>query len=193
MAESARVVISTVGPYVSYGEPLVAAGANAGTDYVDLTGDPSSSTCATSATTSARSRRARGSCTAVVSTRCRTTSARTSPRSSYPRRAASRARIRARLGGVLGWHVRVGTQRVLRARANLSASKERRRLEPRPVDRRLARQPVACTATPTRRPGRFRCRPSTARSSGARRGRWNATARTSRIRTTPPSSGCPSR
>jgi short subunit dehydrogenase-like uncharacterized protein len=40
VAESARVVISTVGPYALYGEPLVAACAAAGTDYVDLTGEP---------------------------------------------------------------------------------------------------------------------------------------------------------
>jgi short subunit dehydrogenase-like uncharacterized protein len=40
VAEAARVVITTVGPYVSYGEPLVAACAAAGTDYVDLTGEP---------------------------------------------------------------------------------------------------------------------------------------------------------
>jgi short subunit dehydrogenase-like uncharacterized protein len=40
VAESARVVASTVGPYALYGEPLVAACAAAGTDYVDLTGEP---------------------------------------------------------------------------------------------------------------------------------------------------------
>ncbi len=40
VAHRARVVISTVGPYLSYGEPLVAACAEAGTDYVDLTGEP---------------------------------------------------------------------------------------------------------------------------------------------------------
>jgi short subunit dehydrogenase-like uncharacterized protein len=40
IAEQAKVVISTVGPYVQYGEPLVAACAAAGTDYVDLTGEP---------------------------------------------------------------------------------------------------------------------------------------------------------
>jgi short subunit dehydrogenase-like uncharacterized protein len=40
VAESTRVVISTVGPYILYGEPLVAACAQAGTDYVDLTGEP---------------------------------------------------------------------------------------------------------------------------------------------------------
>jgi short subunit dehydrogenase-like uncharacterized protein len=40
VANRARVVITTVGPYLSYGEPLVAACAEAGTDYVDLTGEP---------------------------------------------------------------------------------------------------------------------------------------------------------
>src|SRR5579859_3527902 len=40
VAEAARVVITTVGPYIRYGEPLVAACAAAGTDYVDLTGEP---------------------------------------------------------------------------------------------------------------------------------------------------------
>ena len=40
LAESARVVITTVGPYLEHGGPLVAACAAAGTDYVDLTGEP---------------------------------------------------------------------------------------------------------------------------------------------------------
>lgn len=40
VAKAARVVITTVGPYALYGEPLVAACAAAGTDYVDLTGEP---------------------------------------------------------------------------------------------------------------------------------------------------------
>jgi short subunit dehydrogenase-like uncharacterized protein len=40
VAESAKVVITTVGPYINYGEPVVAACAAAGTDYVDLTGEP---------------------------------------------------------------------------------------------------------------------------------------------------------
>ena len=40
LAESTRVVITTVGPYLQHGEPLVAACAAAGTDYVDLTGEP---------------------------------------------------------------------------------------------------------------------------------------------------------
>lgn len=40
VAARAGVVITTVGPYLTYGEPLVAACAAAGTDYVDLTGEP---------------------------------------------------------------------------------------------------------------------------------------------------------
>jgi short subunit dehydrogenase-like uncharacterized protein len=40
MVESARVIITTVGPYQLYGSDLVAACAAAGTDYVDLCGEP---------------------------------------------------------------------------------------------------------------------------------------------------------
>ncbi|WP_409060814.1 saccharopine dehydrogenase family protein [Streptomyces sp. SYP-A7185] len=40
LAGHARVVATTVGPYLEYGQELVAACAEAGTDYVDLTGEP---------------------------------------------------------------------------------------------------------------------------------------------------------
>src|SRR4249919_3539852 len=40
VARSTRVVITTVGPYALYGAPLVGACAHAGTDYVDLAGEP---------------------------------------------------------------------------------------------------------------------------------------------------------
>ncbi|MFT7339093.1 MAG: short subunit dehydrogenase-like uncharacterized protein [Marinobacter maritimus] len=39
MCEQTRVVISTVGPYALYGEPLVKACVETGTDYCDLTGE----------------------------------------------------------------------------------------------------------------------------------------------------------
>ena len=39
MCAESRVVISTVGPYALYGEPLVKICANTGTDYCDLTGE----------------------------------------------------------------------------------------------------------------------------------------------------------
>jgi short subunit dehydrogenase-like uncharacterized protein len=40
VAEATKVVVTTVGPYALHGEPLVAACAAAGTDYIDLTGEP---------------------------------------------------------------------------------------------------------------------------------------------------------
>ncbi|MCI3270851.1 trans-acting enoyl reductase family protein [Streptomyces cylindrosporus] len=40
LAEHARVVATTVGPYVTYGEELVAACADSGADYLDLSGEP---------------------------------------------------------------------------------------------------------------------------------------------------------
>ncbi|MBO7934878.1 saccharopine dehydrogenase NADP-binding domain-containing protein [Streptomyces antibioticus] len=40
LAEHTRVLATTVGPYVRYGEDLVAACADLGTDYLDLTGEP---------------------------------------------------------------------------------------------------------------------------------------------------------
>jgi saccharopine dehydrogenase (NAD+, L-glutamate forming) len=40
VARATRVVVTTVGPYITYGAPLVAACAAAGTDYADLTGEP---------------------------------------------------------------------------------------------------------------------------------------------------------
>ncbi|MBA2773456.1 MAG: saccharopine dehydrogenase NADP-binding domain-containing protein, partial [Nocardioidaceae bacterium] len=39
LAEQTSVVATTVGPFVEYGEPLVAACADTGTDYADLTGE----------------------------------------------------------------------------------------------------------------------------------------------------------
>jgi short subunit dehydrogenase-like uncharacterized protein len=40
VAERSHVVATTVGPYLNLGEPLVAACAETGTDYADLTGEP---------------------------------------------------------------------------------------------------------------------------------------------------------
>jgi short subunit dehydrogenase-like uncharacterized protein len=40
VARRTKVVITTVGPYLQYGAALVGACAEAGTDYVDLTGEP---------------------------------------------------------------------------------------------------------------------------------------------------------
>ncbi|HVK81074.1 MAG TPA: saccharopine dehydrogenase NADP-binding domain-containing protein [Verrucomicrobiae bacterium] len=40
LAKRARTIVTTVGPYQLYGEPLLAACAKVGTDYVDLCGEP---------------------------------------------------------------------------------------------------------------------------------------------------------
>ena len=40
VAESTRVLVTTVGPYIEHGEPVAAACAAAGTAYLDLTGEP---------------------------------------------------------------------------------------------------------------------------------------------------------
>jgi saccharopine dehydrogenase (NAD+, L-glutamate forming) len=40
VAQQTRGVISTVGPFLEHGEALVAACAEAGTDYLDITGEP---------------------------------------------------------------------------------------------------------------------------------------------------------
>jgi len=40
MCARTRAVITTVGPYQLYGEPLIAAAVKSGTDYVDLCGEP---------------------------------------------------------------------------------------------------------------------------------------------------------
>jgi short subunit dehydrogenase-like uncharacterized protein len=40
MARSCRVLVTTVGPYMRHGLPVVAACVAAGTDYIDLTGEP---------------------------------------------------------------------------------------------------------------------------------------------------------
>ena len=40
MAAQTKVVLTTVGPYVEYGEPLVRACLSGGADYVDITGEP---------------------------------------------------------------------------------------------------------------------------------------------------------
>lgn len=40
LAQSTRVLVTTVGPYLKYGEPAVKAAAEAGIAYIDLTGEP---------------------------------------------------------------------------------------------------------------------------------------------------------
>ncbi len=78
LAEQARVVATTVGPYVEYGEELVAACADTGADYVDLTGEPEFVDLMYVRHDARARETGRGWCTPAASTRCRTTWARTS-------------------------------------------------------------------------------------------------------------------
>ena len=79
VAEQARVVVTTVGPYVEHGQALVAACAEAGTDYADLTGEPEFvDTTYVAHHARAVETGARDSCTPAASTRSRTTSGRCS-------------------------------------------------------------------------------------------------------------------
>lgn len=39
LAETTKVIVSTVGPFTRYGTPLVAVCANTGTNYCDITGE----------------------------------------------------------------------------------------------------------------------------------------------------------
>ena len=68
MAESAKVIVSTVGPYQFYGEGLVAACAAAGTDYVDLCGEPAWMAAMIGKYGDAAKHPARASCFRVAST-----------------------------------------------------------------------------------------------------------------------------
>ena len=114
VAESARVVITTVGPYVTYGEPLVAACAAAGTDYVDLTGEPEFVDRMYVAPPRGGGAHGRADRPRL---RLRLDPAR--PRRPVHRRAAARgraaerARLRARGRQAVGRHVPLGDDRVL--------------------------------------------------------------------------------
>ena len=72
LCASTRVVVSTVGPYALYGELLVKACAESGTDYCDLSGEVQWIRSAWSnATRRRRESRARASCIVADSTRSR--------------------------------------------------------------------------------------------------------------------------
>lgn len=70
-----RVVVSTVGPYALYGEPLVRICAQTGTDYCDLTGETQWIKRMIDGMSRQPGNRAHASCIAAVSIRCRRTSA----------------------------------------------------------------------------------------------------------------------
>ena len=140
MAESTKVVITTVGPYIEFGEPLVAACAAAGTAYVDLTGEPEfMDLMYVRHHARGGADRARASCTPAASTRSRRTWARTSPSSSCPRACRSRSRRFVRAGGnPSGGTVASALGIMGRYRQGQKVHKQRRNLEPATPGRRVA-------------------------------------------------------
>jgi short subunit dehydrogenase-like uncharacterized protein len=70
MAERTRAVITTVGPYQLYGEALVKACVEAGTDYVDLSGEPAWMHDIIANYSTRPKRPARGSCIHAALTAC---------------------------------------------------------------------------------------------------------------------------
>lgn len=144
LAESARVVITTVGPFADYGEPLVAACAGAGTDYVDISGEPEFvDRCyvryhARAVETGARLVHCCGFDSVPHDLGAYFTV------QQLPEEGPIRVRGFVRAAGSFS----AGTYRTAligfsRARATLSAVRERTRLEPRPADRR-ARAVAGC-------------------------------------------------
>lgn len=138
VAEQARVVITTVGPYLTYGEPVVAACAEAGTDYVDLTGEPEFvdrmylSHHARAAETGARIVHACGFDSIPHDLGAYFTVKR------LPENVPIRLEGFVRAGGKpSGGTLHSAVNQFSRVRDFARVSKERKRVEPRPADRRV--------------------------------------------------------
>ncbi|MGW4545086.1 saccharopine dehydrogenase family protein [Streptomyces violaceorubidus] len=138
VAEAARVVITTVGPYLEYGEPLVAACAAAGTDYVDLTGEPEFADRmyvehhATAERTGARIVHACGFDSIPHDLGALFTVRQLPPRASVTLRGVVRTNAT-----ISGGTLHSGLGQLSRPRAMLRAAAGRRRLEPRPRGRQV--------------------------------------------------------
>ena len=164
VAESTRVVITTVGPYALYGEPLVAACAAAGTDYVDLTGEPEF-VDRMWIEHHAEARADRRPDRPLL--RLRLDPAR--PRRLLHRPAAARGRaadgqrLRPHQRQLLRRHLPLGDQRL---RPRPADARRRQGAPPRRAAADRARDPLgpaaASAATPSSAAGRCRCRRSTA-------------------------------
>ena len=179
VAASTRVVISTVGPYLRHGEPLVAACAEAGTDYLDLTGEPEFVDLMYARH---HSRRVRVRRPADPLLRLRLDPARPG-RLLHGRPAARRRRDHRRRRGP-GRRPAVGRDRPLGDHRLLAGAGVGRGGQGPPGARAAAGRPARAGGPHRARAGRTgcgccRCRRSTRRWWPARPGRCRATARTS--------------
>src|SRR3954471_11531069 len=151
LAETTRVVATTVGPYVLYGDGLVAACAAAGTDYLDLTGEPefvdvsSVRHHATALDSGARIVHAAGFDSIPHDLGAYFT-VRELPEGE-PLRVAGYVRVSATFSGGTFHSLLAAASR---PRQNLAAARERRALEPRSDDGRRSRAPLG---RPHRAPG----------------------------------------
>jgi short subunit dehydrogenase-like uncharacterized protein len=143
LAGRTRVLATTVGPYVLYGDGLVAACAAAGTDYLDLTGEPEFVDVsyvrhhATALDTGARIVHAAGFDSIPHDLGAYFT-VRELPED-VPLRVAGYVRLSGTFSGGT-FHSLVTA--ASRPRQNLAAARERRAREPRPDDGRVARAPL---------------------------------------------------
>ncbi|MGD9483220.1 saccharopine dehydrogenase NADP-binding domain-containing protein [Streptomyces sp. TRM70308] len=139
LAADASVVVSTVGPYLRHGAPLVAACAETGTDYVDLCGEPEFVDTmylrhhATAVRTGARLVHACGFDSVPHDLGVLYTVEQLPE--GVPLRVDGYVRTDATFsGGTLA----SALEALARGRQTLDAARERRRAEPRPEDRRIS-------------------------------------------------------
>lgn len=192
LAASTRVLATTVGPYIWHGAELVAACAEAGTDYLDLTGEPEF----VDRTYVEHDARARETGARIVHA-CGFDSIPADLGTYYTVNQLPEG-VPLRVDGFLrsnalfsGGTLASALTAIGRGPQTLAAAHTRRLHEPRLLGRR-ARGPWAPRASAARpAPGPCRYPYSTPGSSPAPRPPWTATARTSATGTTPPSSTSP--
>jgi short subunit dehydrogenase-like uncharacterized protein len=143
VAGETRVLATTVGPYALYGAPLVAACAAAGTDYLDLTGEPEFvdrmwiEHHAEAERTGARLVHCCGFDSIPHDLGAYFTVKR------LPEGVPLTVNGYVRFGGSFsGGTYHSAVNAFARGRQTMAAAKERRRLEPRPVDRRIHSAPA---------------------------------------------------
>jgi len=149
VAEAARVVITTVGPYALHGAGIVAACAAAGTDYVDLTGEPEF------VDRMWLEHHAEAERTGARLVHCCGFDSIPHDLGAYftvkqlpegvPLRVDGYVRTNARFSGGT-YHSAING--FARGRQTLAAAKERRRAEPRPADRRVHSAPSRVRRVP---------------------------------------------
>ena len=181
MAAQTRVLLTTVGPFIDYGEPVVRACVKQGTDYIDSTGEPNflNLLLGRYAEEAAAPQRARGA------------ELRLRQHSRRPRRAVHRQTAAERAadsacglsqgqGRVLGRHRALGDQ-VACAPPPDGVRRLRRRLRPEGASGSRRRR---SSAGPISAGGPLHCRRSTERSCCAARRRSSVTAPISATRIT---------